>query len=226
MAPIRVLLADDHRLVRTGIRSLLEQMAGVEVLGEAEHGREVLQLLKQVQPDVVVMDISMAELNGLETTAYITKNYPQVRVLILSVHSAESYVLQAVQAGAAGYLLKTAAREELEAALRIVARGDTYLSPTVATHVATTLRRLRQPGFGGTSASTLEEVTLRTSERELLQLLVEGYTAKEIAARLHLSQKAVESRRARLMDRLDIHDLPGLVRYAMRIGVIVPEPER
>jgi DNA-binding NarL/FixJ family response regulator len=225
MAPIRVLLADDHRLVRTGIRSLLEQMAEVEVLGEAEHGREVLQLLKRVQPDVVVMDISMAELNGLETTAYITKNYPQVRVLILSVHSAESYVLQAVQAGAAGYLLKTAAREELEAALRVVARGDTYLSPAVATHVATTLRRLRQPGFG-TAAAAPEEVTLRTSERELLQLLVEGRTAKEIATRLHLSQKAVESRRARLMDRLDIHDLPGLVRYAMRIGVIAPEPEQ
>jgi DNA-binding NarL/FixJ family response regulator len=225
MAPIRVLLADDHRLVRTGIRSLLEQMAEVEVLGEAEHGREVLQLLKRVQPDVVVMDISMAELNGLETTAYITKNYPQVRVLILSVHSAESYVLQAVQAGAAGYLLKTAAREELEAALRVVARGDTYLSPAVATHVATTLRRLRQPGFGAAAAAP-EEVTLRTSERELLQLLVEGRTAKEIATRLHLSQKAVESRRARLMDRLDIHDLPGLVRYAMRIGVIAPEPEQ
>jgi DNA-binding NarL/FixJ family response regulator len=112
MATIHVLLADDHRLVRSGIRSLLEQMEGVEVLGEAEHGREVLRLLKTVQPEVVVMDISMAELNGLDTTAYIMRDYPQVRVLILSVHAAEPYVLQAVQAGAAGYLLKTAAREE------------------------------------------------------------------------------------------------------------------
>jgi DNA-binding NarL/FixJ family response regulator len=225
MTTIRVLLADDHRLVRTGIRSLLEQMAGVEVLGEAEHGREVLRLLKHVRPDVVVMDISMAELNGLETTAYITNDHPQVRVLILSVHSAESYVLQAIQAGAAGYLLKTAAREELETALRVVARGETYLSPAVATHVAANLRRLRGYSFR-TSLSAPEEVTLRTGERELLQLLAEGHTAKEIAARLHLSQKAVESRRARLMDRLDIRDLPGLVRYAMRVGVIAPEPEQ
>jgi len=225
MTTIRVLLADDHRLVRTGIRSLLEQMAGVEVLGEAEHGREVLRLLKHVRPDVVVMDISMTELNGLETTAYITNDHPRVRVLILSVHSAESYVLQAIQAGAAGYLLKTAAREELETALRVVARGETYLSPAVATHVAANLRRLRGHSFRA-SLSAPEEVTLRTGERELLQLLAEGHTAKEIAARLHLSQKAVESRRARLMDRLDIHDLPGLVRYAMRVGVIAPEPEQ
>ena len=225
MATIRVLLADDHRLVRTGIRLLLEQMVGVEVLGEAEHGREVLRLLRNAQPDVVVMDISMTELNGLETTAYITKDYPQVRVLILSVHSAESYVLQAIQAGAAGYLLKTAAREELETALRVVARGEIYLSPAVATYVAANLRRLRGHG-SGTSAPASVEVSLRTSERELLQLLAEGHTAKEIAARLHLSQKAVESRRARLMDRLDIHDLPGLVRYAMRIGVIATESEQ
>lgn len=224
MATIRVLLADDHRLVRTGIRSLLEQMAGVEVLGEAEHGREVLRLLKTVQPDVVVMDISMAELNGLEATAYITRDYPQVRVLILSVHAAEPYVLQAVQAGAAGYLLKTAAREELETALRAVARGETYLSPTVATHVTANLRRLR--GESKTSGSASPEAPLRPSERELLQLIAEGYTAKEIAARLYISKKAVESRRARLMDRLDIDDLPGLVRYAMRIGVIAAEPEQ
>jgi DNA-binding NarL/FixJ family response regulator len=145
-------------------------------------------------------------------------------VIILSVHAAEPYVLQAIQAGAAGYLLKTAAREELETALRAVARGEIYLSPAVATHVAANLRRLRgqEPR---TSASTSAEVPLRTSERELLQLIAEGYTAKEIAARLHLSQKAVESRRARLMDHLDIHDLPGLVRYALRIGVIAPDPE-
>lgn len=224
MATIRVLLADDHRLVRSGIRALLEHMAGVEVLGEAEHGREVLRLLKTVQPDVVVMDISMQELNGLETTAYITQDYPQVRVLILSVHAAEAYVLQAVQAGAAGYLLKTAAREELETALRTVARGETYLSPVVASHVTAHLRRLRGQE-AGTSEAASRDTLLRASERELLQLIAEGYTAKEIAARLHLSQKAVESRRARLMDRLDIHDLPGLVRYALRIGVIAAEPE-
>src|SRR5262245_17971964 len=224
MATIRVLLADDHRMVRTGIRSLVEQMTGVEVLGEAEHGRDVLRLLKTVQPDVVVMDISMPELNGLETTAYITHDYPQVRVVILSVHAAEPYVLQAVQAGAAGYLLKTAAREELETALREVARGEIYLSPAVASHVTANLRRLRGQE-SRISELAPAEVPLRTSERELLQLIAEGYTAKEIAVRLHLSQKAVESRRARLMAHLNIHDLPGLVRYAIRIGVIATEPE-
>ena len=222
-ATIRVLLADDHRLVRTGIRSLLEQMAGVQVLGEAEHGREVLRFLKTVQPDVVIMDISMAELNGLETTAYITHDYPHVRVLILSVHAAEPYVLQAVQAGAAGYLLKTAAREELEIALRAVARGEIYLSPAVATHVTANLRRLR--GESKDPGATSMEAPLRTSERELLQLIAEGYTAKEIAARLYISKKAVESRRARLMERLNINDLPNLIRYAIRIGVIAAEPE-
>jgi DNA-binding NarL/FixJ family response regulator len=222
---IRVLLADDHRLVRSGLRSLLEQMTGVEVLGEAEHGREVLRLLKAVQPDVVVMDISMAELNGLETTAYITRDYPQVRVLILSVHAAEPYVLQAVQAGAAGYLLKTAAREELELAVRAVARGEIYLSPAVAAHVTANLRRLRGQESRASGAAS-SEAPLRASERELLQLIAEGYTAKEIAARLYITKKAVESRRARLMDRLNIYDLPGLVRYAMRIGVITAEPEQ
>ncbi len=222
METIRILLADDHRLVRAGIRSLLEQMAGVEVLGEAEHGREVLRLLKTLQPDVVVMDISMAELNGLETTAYITQDYPQVRVLILSVHAAEPYVLQAVQAGAAGYLLKTAAREELEIAVRAVARSEIYLSPAVATHVTSNLRRLRDQQTR-ISGSALPAAPLRPSERELLQLITEGYTAKEIAVRLYISQKAVESRRARLMSRLGIEDLPGLVRYAMRVGVIAVE---
>lgn len=225
MTTIQVLLADDHRLVRSGLRSLLEQMTGVKVLGEAEHGREVLRLLKAVQPEVVVMDISMAELNGLETTAYITRDYPQVRVLILSVHAAEPYVLQAVQAGAAGYLLKTAAREELELAVRAVARGEIYLSPAVAAHVTANLRRLRGQESRASGAAS-SEAPLRASERELLQLIAEGYTAKEIAARLYITKKAVESRRARLMDRLNIYDLPGLVRYAMRIGVITAEPEQ
>jgi DNA-binding NarL/FixJ family response regulator len=152
------------------------------------------------------------------------RDYPQVRVLILSVHAAEPYVLQAVQAGAAGYLLKTAAREELEIALRAVARGESYLSPAVATHVTANLRRLR--GESKDLGSTFIEAPLRTSERELLQLIAEGHTAKEIAARLYISKKAVESRRARLMERLNITDLPSLIRYAIRIGVIAVESEQ
>ncbi|MGE0824848.1 MAG: response regulator [Candidatus Binatia bacterium] len=225
MTPLRVLLVEDHVLVRAGIRALLEQMPDVEVVGEADNGRQTLQQVKTLRPAVVLMDITMADLNGLDATAYITRDYPQVRVVVLSVHATEPYVVRAVEAGAAGYLVKTAAREELEAALRTVVQGRTYLSPAIASHVTNHLRRLRgqEPG---TSVATSTEKPLRTSERELLQLIAEGYTAKEIAPRLHLSQKAIESRRARLMDRLDIHDLPGLIRYAIRLGLIDTESEQ
>lgn len=222
MTPIRVFLADDHGLVRTGIRTILEQMAGIEVVGEADNGREVLRVLKQLQPDVVVMDISMAELNGLDATAYIMQEHPHVRVLILTMHAAEPYVLQAVRAGAAGYLLKTAGRAELEQALRVVARGETYLTPAVLKYVTTDYRRLSGEASGMNASRP--DAPLRPRERELLQLIAEGYSTKEIAARLHLSPSAVDSRRVRLMDRLDIHDMVGLLRYAMRLGLVAPEP--
>lgn len=222
MTSIRVLLADDHGLVRTGIRTLIEQMAGIEVVGEADNGREVLRMLKQLQPDVVVMDISMAELNGLDATAYIVQEHPHVRVLILTMHAAEPYVLQAVRAGAAGYVLKTSGRAELEQALRVVARGETYLTPAVLKYVTTDYRRLS--GEESSINASRPDAPLRPRERELLQLIAEGHSTKEIAARLHLSPSAVDSRRVRLMDRLDIHDMVGLLRYAMRLGLVAPEP--
>jgi len=220
MKPIRVLLADDHTLVRSGIRSILEQIAGVAVVAEASTGREVLQLLKTVHPDVVLMDITMRDLNGLETTAYITRDYPKVRVVILSIHENEQFVRQAVYAGAAGYLVKGAAKSELELALKAVIRGETYLSPTIAHYVLIEYRRQLQETAGKESHTS---VVLPPRERELLQLIAEGYASKEIAARMNVSAKAVEARRARLMERLDIHNLAGLVRYAIRLGLVSSE---
>ncbi|NOT57640.1 MAG: response regulator transcription factor [Deltaproteobacteria bacterium] len=224
MPPTRVLLVDDHPVVRAGIRTLLEQMDEVQVVGEADTGRDALKLLKSQSSDVdvVLMDVSMTDLNGIATTGYITKDYPHPRVLILSMHTDEPYVLAAVQAGVAGYIPKSATREELELALRTVARGETYLSPSVAKHVVGGYRRLSgQQTPEQTKAPAV--VLLRPHERELLQLISEGHATKEIAARLHISPKAVESRRIRLMERLDIHDLAGLVRYALRTGIIPTE---
>jgi DNA-binding NarL/FixJ family response regulator len=213
--PIRVLLADDHALVRAGIRALVQNLAGVEVVAEAVDGREALALVKQHDPDVVLMDISMAGLNGLEAAARMSKDHPNTRVIILSAHSNEEYVCQALRAGAAGYLLKDAGTAELDLAVKAVARGETYLSPAVSKHViADYMRRV-----GGESGS-LELLTPR--QREILQLIAEGQTTKQIANTLHISVKTVETHRMQLMERLDIHDVPGLVRFAIRMGLVQP----
>jgi DNA-binding NarL/FixJ family response regulator len=213
MQPIRVLIADDHALVRAGIRALLQSIAGFEVVGEAADGRDALSLIKAQHPDLVLMDTSMPGLNGVEAAARVTKDFPKVRVLMLSAHADEEYVRQALRAGAAGYLLKDAGTAELELAIRAVARGETYLSPSVSKHViADYLRR------AGTEFGSLELLTAR--QREVLQLIAEGYTTKEIARTLHISDKTVETHRMQLMDRLDIHDVAGLVRYAIRVGLV------
>lgn len=223
MDPIRVLLADDHTLVRAGLRLIIEQIPGVEVVAEASDGREALQLIPKTHPAVVLMDISMADLNGLEATAYISQDYPEVRVIILSMHSDERHVIQAVRAGAVGYVLKDAVKSELEVALRSVMRGDVYLSAAVSKYVLTNYRRQLRGEPQEDTGDTRDSRQLTTPERELLQLIAEGHTTKEIAAKLHLSAKAIEARRARLMDRLDIRDLAGLVRYAIRIGLVSAE---
>jgi DNA-binding NarL/FixJ family response regulator len=216
MTPIRVLLADDHALVRAGLRSLLGGLNGVQVVAEAADGRQALQLAKEHHPDVVLMDISMPGLNGLEAAARFAKDYPEIRVLMLSAHSNEEYVCQALRAGVAGYLLKDAGTSELELAVRSVAQGHTYLSPAVSGHVISDyVRRV------GGEAGSLEILTPR--QREILQLIAEGQSTKEIARILHLSVKTVETHRMQLMERLDIHDVAGLVRYALRVGVVQPE---
>ncbi|MBI3802080.1 MAG: response regulator transcription factor [Deltaproteobacteria bacterium] len=224
MKPTRVLLAEDHALVRAGIRALLHNLPGIQVVAEASDGREALRLINTHQPDLVLMDIAMAGLNGLEATARVTKEFPTVRVIILSMHSTEEYVAQALRAGAAGYLLKDAAATELELAVTAVARGETYLSPAVSKHViANYLRRAGGEETSGDEKTASSAVLLTPRQREILQLIAEGHSTKEIAATLHLSVKTVETHRMQLMGRLDVHDVAGLVRYAIRIGLVLPD---
>jgi DNA-binding NarL/FixJ family response regulator len=214
---IRVLLADDHTLVRAGIRALLEKLPGVEVAGEAGDGREVLDLIKASQPEVVLMDISMPGLNGLQALERITKDFPQVRVIILSMHHNDEYILQALKSGASGYLLKRAATAELPAALRRVVNGEIYLSQEIAGQF---LKKFPLQQVARTRSS-LEQLTPR--QREILQLLAEGQTTKAIALVLKVSDKTVEYHRAKLMARLQIFDIPGLVRFALRTGLVAQE---
>lgn len=212
MNPLRILLAEDHTLVRAGIRALLESLEGVEVVAEAADGREALRLAEAHHPDILLMDITMKELNGLQAAARLTKEHSATRVIILSMHADQVYVRQALQAGAAGYLLKGADVAELELALKAVTRGDTYLSPSVSKDIVGNLLNGKTP-----TANPLDELTPR--QREILQLVAEGRTTKEIAGRLDLSSKTVETHRAQLMERLDIHDVAGLVKFAIRVGL-------
>jgi DNA-binding NarL/FixJ family response regulator len=212
----RVLLADDHALVRAGIRALMEKIPNVEVVGEASSGRDALELVKSKLPNLVLMDIAMAELGGLEALPRITKDFPGVKVIILSAHANEEYVIRALRSGAAGYMLKDAATAELELAIRSVTEDKTYLSPSISrTVINSYLERV------GGQLSPLEQLTPR--QREILQLLAEGSNTKEIASDLDISVKTVESHRLQLMDRLNIHDVPGLVRYAVRSGLVSAE---
>jgi DNA-binding NarL/FixJ family response regulator len=212
---IRVLLADDHALVRAGIRSLLGAMAEVEVVGEASSGEEALDLAQRQHPDVVLMDIAMRGITGLEAAAAMRERLPSVRVVILSMHSGEEYVLQALRAGAAGYLLKDAATGELELALRSVMRGESWLSPAVS-------RQVVEGYVQRTGGETAPEV-LTARQREVLRLVAGGKSTKEIAFLLNLSVKTVETHRAQIMDRLGIRDVAGLVRYALRTGLVPPD---
>ena len=216
MNPTRVLLADDHALVRAGFRTLLESLPGVRVVADTDNGREALRLIEEHRPDIVFMDISMPELNGLEATARVATEFPSVRVVILSMHANEEYVLRALQAGAAGYLLKDADPVELELALTAVARGDTYLSPPVSRHVIDEYVRRVTEGH-----SPLESLTPR--QREVLQLIAEGSTTRQMAQMMGVSAKTIETHRTQLMERLDIHDIAGLVRFAIRTGLVSAE---
>jgi len=223
MAPIRVVLVDDHILVRAGLHALLERMEGIHVLAEASDGCEALELIRAHQPDIVLMDLAMPGLNGLETTMRVVQAWPHIGVLILSMHAAEEYIVQALYAGATGYLLKNVVTAELEFALRAVARREIYLSPAISKQViADYLRRIR--GSEGRPPHALHPYQLLTPrQREILRLIAEGYTTKEIAQRLHVSVKTVDTHRTQLMQRLDMHDIAGLVRYAMRMGLLAPD---
>ena len=213
MKLIRIILADDHTLVRAGIKSLLEQIPYIKVIAEADNGRKALQLAREFEPDIVLMDIAMKEMNGLESTSRLTKELSKVRVIILSMYANEEYVLKAFNVGASGYLLKDAAASELEIAIKEVSHGKTYISPSISKHLMNAYKNqtnLKEEFLG----------KLTSRQREVLQLIAEGKTTKEIAFTLNLSAKTVETHRAQLMERLDIYDIPGLVRYAISKGVI------
>ena len=213
MSQLRVVIVEDHALVRAGMRALLQKIEGVEVVSDVGDGWEAVKSVQTDAPDLVLMDIAMPGLNGLDATLRIIKESPTTRVILLSMHANEEYFEQALEVGASGYLLKGAELAELELALRTVARGETYLTPAVAKYA---IKAYREKSEG--PSGPLMKLSMR--QREILQLIAEGQTTKDIAQRLNLSVKTVETHRSQLMERLDIHDVPGLVRFAMRVGLI------
>jgi DNA-binding NarL/FixJ family response regulator len=215
MARLRVLLVDDHALVRAGIRSLLQELPDVEVVAEASDGAQALQIAEREQPDVVLMDIAMKGMNGLEAAAKLRERQPGVKIVILSMHTSEEYVLLALRAGAAAYLIKDSATAELGLALNSVMRGETYLSPAISRQVVDGYVQRVGTGAGA------DPLTQR--QREVLKHIAEGRSTKEIAFVLDLSVKTIETHRAQIMERLGIRDVAGLVRYAMRVGIVPPE---
>ena len=207
----RVLLVEDHVLVRNALRLLVHTIPHMEVVGEASNGNEALQLIGKLRPDIALMDVTMPGLNGIEATRRAAKQYPRTRILVLSMHGDRELVRQALVAGAAGYLVKSASADELKLALAAVLRGEVWISPAIAKLVVddvVTAHGVRTP----------EELTPR--QREVLQLIAEGHTTKQIARRLQLSVKTVETHRAQIMERLGIRNVAGLVRYAIRTGLV------
>jgi|SRR5579859_1508894 len=210
LGKLRIVVADDHTLVRAGLVTLMARMPEVEVVGEAADGRAALRMVKELKPDIALMDISMPELNGLDAAEKMRHDAADTKVIILSMHANEEYVAQALKAGASGYLLKDAATAELDMAIKVVAQGQFYLSPAISRQVVDNLLH------GGPAGLDL----LSPRQREILQLIAEGKSTRDIAETLHLSVKTIETHRAQLMERLDIHDTAGLVKYALRKGLI------
>lgn len=212
---IRILLADDHTILRAGLRMMLNAQLDFEVVGEAQDGRQAIQEAQRLQPDVILMDITMPDMNGIEATRQIKKLLPETKVLILTMHEHDEYVFQALRAGASGYMLKEAADTDLISALRVIQNGQFYLSPTAqSVMVGDYLQRVRT-GEEKDSYSSLTE-----REREILKLVAEGYTNNQIAERLIISPKTVDTHRTHVMDKLNLHSRAELVKYAMRRGLL------
>jgi DNA-binding NarL/FixJ family response regulator len=216
MSPIRILIADDHILIRAGIIALLRDVEGVEVVAEASDGREAIDLIERNHPDVVLTDIAMPRMAGLELTSRVVRDYPRLKVIILSMHSDEEYISQAFLAGAKGYLLKSSCTAELELAIRSVVGGETYLSPAISKqgiedYISRTRGEARPTG------------PLTPRQLQVLRGIAAGQTTKAIARNLGISAKTVETHRSLLMERLSIRDVAGLVRYALRLGLVSPD---
>jgi two-component system response regulator NreC len=215
MRKIRIVLADDHKLMRSGLRVLLEQQQDFAVVGEASDGREAVTLVSSQKPDVLVMDIGMPNLNGIEAAAQITQNHPEISVVMLSMHSDESYVLRALKAGAKGYLLKDSAETDLIRAVHSVAEGKSFFSPAVSKVLLDDyVRKLKRSG----TDDPYDLLTPR--EREVLQLVAEGKSNKDVAQLLNLSVYTVETHRSNIMEKLNLHGVPELILYAVRKGII------
>jgi len=210
---IRILLADDHKIVRDGLRALIEKQSGMEVIAEAGDGRSTVQMVQELLPNLVIMDIAMPDMNGIEATRQITATAPNIKIVALSMHSDKRFVAEMLKAGASGYLLKDCAFEELDNAIRAVIANRIYLSPKLADIIIKDYTRL----FPKTEFSVFSILTLR--EREVLQLLAEGKTTKEISSSLNISAKTVETYRKQIMDKLDIHSIAELTKYAVREGL-------
>jgi DNA-binding NarL/FixJ family response regulator len=211
MTLIRTLIADDHALVRAGIRALVEKIEGVTVIAEAGKGSEAIDLIRELKPDVVLLDITMPDGNGFDVLLHVQRNCPHTRVIVLTVHEAGEYAIRALREGAAGFLPKSAASTELEQAIHTVVRGERYISPE-------TSRKTVLEYGKGTRTDQFEALSPR--QKEVLRLIAQGRTTKQIARTLEISVKTVESHRSQLMERLDIHDVAGLVRYAILVGLI------
>jgi two-component system response regulator NreC len=215
MKKLRILLADDHIVMRTGLRALLERQPNLEVVGESENGRETVALAASLRPDVVVMDVGMPVLNGIEATQTIVTQCPATAVVILSMHADESYVMRALKAGARGYLLKDSAAADLIGAIQAISQGKSFFSPKVSRILAEDyVRVLKQKG----AVDTYDLLTSR--EREILQLLAEGKTNKEVATALNISPYTVETHRSHILQKLNLHNSAELVLYAVRKGII------
>jgi DNA-binding NarL/FixJ family response regulator len=210
----KALIVDDHKIMREGLRSLLEKSGHFECVGEADDGLQAVKMARELKPDIVIMDIAMPNLNGIEATRQIKAEIPEIEVIVLSMHATRTYVLQVLQAGASAYLLKDSAFEELSTALLAISRGGMYLSPAITKTAA--LANLKVGSYGAGGAQT-ENLTKR--ELQVLQLIAEGRSTKDIASRLSLSVKTVETHRKQIMDKLEIRSIAGLTKYCIREGL-------
>ena len=211
---IRVLIADDHKIMLAGLRSLLEKQTDFEVVAEAENGRKAVQMAQGAKPDIVVMDVSMPDLNGIEATTQIVESLPETRVIALSMHSDKRFVMGMLRAGASGYLLKDCASQELANAIQQVAGGKKYLSPEITGVIIDDLL------LGGSSEDVATAASqLSAREREVLQLIAEGWSTKQIASHLYVSVKTIETHRRQIMKKLDLHSIADLTKYAVREGL-------
>jgi DNA-binding NarL/FixJ family response regulator len=213
---IRILIADDHKIVSDGLKALLEAQAEMTIVGQAVNGRDAVKLAHKLNPDMIIMDVAMPELNGLEAVRQILSEHPHIKVIALSMHADRRYVTGMLAAGASGYILKHCAFEELVHAIHVVLSNQFYLSPAIAGIVVKELAQSRKPR-ARQSASTLQSLTSR--EREVLQLIAEGHSAREIAQRLHLSVKTVETHRRQLMQKLEMKSVADLTKFAIREGL-------